>query len=72
LVPLRSSYDVVEILDNGIVRGFVEEPQLDYWVNAGVYYFRSEIFDYHPERGDLEKTIFPELAGKNLLKGVKI
>ena len=71
LVPLRSSYGVVEVSDNGIVRGFVEKPQLDYWVNAGVYYFRPEIFDYLPERGDLEKTIFPELAGKNLLKAVK-
>jgi len=71
LVPLRSSYGVVEVSDNGIVKGFVEKPQLDYWVNAGVYYFRLEIFDYLPERGDLEKTIFPGLAGKNLLKGVK-
>jgi putative transposase len=28
-----------------------------YWVNAGVYYFKPEIFQYLPEKGDLEKTM---------------
>jgi NDP-sugar pyrophosphorylase family protein len=53
------------------VRGFLEKPQLDYWINAGVYYFKPEIFQYLPEKGDLEKTTFPELAKKNMLKAVK-
>jgi mannose-1-phosphate guanylyltransferase len=71
LVPLKSPYGVVELLDNGLVKGFLEKPQLDYWVNAGVYYFKPEIFQYLPEKGDLEKTTFPELAKKNMLKAVK-
>jgi NDP-sugar pyrophosphorylase family protein len=71
LVPLKSSCGVVEVSDNGLVKGFVEKPQLDYWVNAGVYYFRPEVFDYLPEKGDLERTTFPELARKSLLKAVK-
>ena len=29
---------------------------------------RSEIFDYLPEKGDIEKTAFPKLAEKGLLK----
>jgi len=62
LVPLKSSCGVVEVSDNGLVKGFVEKPQLDYWVNAGVYYFRPEVFNYLPEKGDLERTTFPELA----------
>jgi NDP-sugar pyrophosphorylase family protein len=71
LVPLKSPYGVVELSDNGLVKGFLEKPQLDYWINAGVYYFKPEIFHYLPEKGDLEKTTFPELAKKNTLKAVK-
>jgi NDP-sugar pyrophosphorylase family protein len=35
-VPLKSPCGVVEVSDNVLVKGFVEKPQLDYWVNAGV------------------------------------
>jgi NDP-sugar pyrophosphorylase family protein len=30
LVPLKSPYGVVELSDNGLVKGFLEKPQLDY------------------------------------------
>jgi len=71
LVPLRSPYGVVQIDGNGKIIHFVEKPVLkEYWINAGVYKMKSEIFEYLPEKGDIEKTTFPLLAEKSLLKGV--
>jgi NDP-sugar pyrophosphorylase family protein len=70
LVPLKSPYGIVEESE-GVVRGFMEKPQLDHWINAGVYYLTSRIFDYLPQRGDLEKDTFPNLAGRGLLRAAK-
>ncbi len=73
LVPLPSPYGVIKVDDKtGKILEFVEKPILrDYWINAGVYCFRSDIFDYLPEKGDIEKTAFPRLAQEGKLVGVK-
>ncbi len=71
LVPLPSPYGVVET-EGDVVRSFVEKPLLrDYWINAGVYAFTPRIFDYLPERGDLEREVFPRVAREGLLRAVK-
>ncbi len=72
-VPLRSPYGILEIDDEKqLITGFREKPILyEYWINAGVYAFTPKIVDYLTERGDIEKTTFPELADKNLLGTVK-
>jgi len=71
VIPLPSPYGVVEIVDK-TVKGFTEKPQLkDYWINAGVYALRSEALKYFPEKGDLEKTAFPEMARDGVLCAVK-
>ena len=72
LVPLRSPYGIVEFDDDLTVRSFMEKPLLrDYWINAGVYYFKPDIFRYLPIEGDIERTAFPNLAKFGLLKAVK-
>ncbi len=71
LVPLRSTFGIA-VLDNGRIAEFLEKPMLkEYWMNAGVYLMRSDIFRYLPEKGDLEKTAFMALSKKLMLKGVK-
>ncbi|MBS7619011.1 nucleotidyltransferase family protein [Candidatus Bathyarchaeota archaeon] len=71
LVPLPSPYGIVR-LEGSTVSSFEEKPVIrDYWINAGVYLFKSEVFKYLPERGDLEKTLFPRLAEEGRLKAVK-
>ncbi|BBD73534.1 nucleotidyltransferase [Sulfodiicoccus acidiphilus] len=71
LVPLRSPYGVVYTKDDHVVR-FEEKPLLgDYWINAGVYLMSPRVVEYLPDKGDLEKTTFPELASKGLLRAVK-
>ncbi|UNQ73117.1 nucleotidyltransferase family protein [Infirmifilum sp. NZ] len=71
LVPLPSPYGVVET-DGEVARSFVEKPLLrEYWINAGVYAFTPRVFEYLPERGDIEREAFPRVAREGLLRAVK-
>ena len=53
LVQLPSPYGIVKFDEKTCkVISFVEKPRLmDYWINAGVYVFKREAFNYLPERG---------------------
>ncbi|NPA96923.1 MAG: nucleotidyltransferase family protein [Crenarchaeota archaeon] len=66
LVPMRSPYGVVKV-ENGYVVEFVEKPILEHLINAGVYAMKPEIFEYLPEKGDIERTTFPKLASERKL-----
>jgi len=70
LVPLRSPYGIVET-EGDRVTAFREKPLLEHWVNAGVYYMTPQALKYMPEKGDLERTAFPQLAKEQKLKAVK-
>jgi NDP-sugar pyrophosphorylase family protein len=65
--PLRSAFGVVE-LDDDVVIGFREAPRLPYWVNCGLYVLGEEAIERLPERGDHERTTFPELAAERRLR----
>jgi NDP-sugar pyrophosphorylase family protein len=67
VAPLRSAFGVVELGDDDLVTGFREAPRLPYWVNAGVYVLGEEALARLPERGDHERTTFPELAAERRL-----
>ena len=72
LVQLPSPYGVVLTSPDGRIERFVEKPRLpDYWINAGVYCLTPEVFDYLPDRGDVERKGFPELAEDGRLGAVK-
>ena len=72
LVPLRSPYGVVDLDYNSNVLGFVEKPQIkDRWVNAGIYYFTREVFNYLPDNGNIEVTALPSMAKEGKLKAIK-
>ena len=43
---------------------------LDFYINAGIYYFKKESFPYFSEKyseKDVEKTVFPKFAKKGFL-----
>jgi NDP-sugar pyrophosphorylase family protein len=63
---LVSSFGVVE-LDGTAVTGFREAPRLPYWVNCGMYVLGPEALERLPERGDHERSMFPELAQEGKL-----
>ena len=71
LVPLKSTFGIVET-NGDLVSKFVEKPYIeDRWVNAGVYYFSNDIFDYLPHNGNLETVTLPMLVEKQKLKAKK-
>jgi NDP-sugar pyrophosphorylase family protein len=66
VVPLQSPFGVVE-LDGHRVVGFQEAPRLPHWVSCGVYVLGEEALDRLPERGDHERSTFPDLAREGKL-----
>ena len=71
LVPLKSPYGVIELDKNGLVTGFVEKPLInDKWINAGVYFFTSDVFDILPDHGNIETSALPVMAQNRNLIGV--
>jgi NDP-sugar pyrophosphorylase family protein len=66
--PMQSPFAVLGIDGNDIVE-FKEKPLLeDKLVSSGIYMFNHAIADYLPTTGSVEKTAFPKLASKRLLK----
>jgi len=72
LVPLISPYGVVELDKDSRVRKFVEKPEIpNYWINAGIYHFTKEVFQYLPEKGNIEVTTLPSLAQQGKLRAIR-
>lgn len=70
--PMQSPFGILEIDGNDIL-GFKEKPILeDKLVSIGVYIFNRSILDYLQMRGPIERTTFPLLARKRLLKAYKL
>jgi len=71
LVPLKSTFGIVET-NGDLVSRFVEKPFIkDTWINAGVYYFSNQIFQYLPNNGNLETFTLPLLVNEQKLKAKK-
>ena len=72
-----SRFGVVDINGRGQIRSFVEKPKIEEapsrLINAGVYVLDQAIFDIIPagKKISIEREIFPLLAMKDRLYGVK-
>lgn len=71
LTPLQSPFGIVDLDDDDLVTGFREAPRLPHWVNVGVYVLDDEAIARLPERGDHERSTFPELAAERRLAGFR-
>ena len=60
-------YGVAET-NNGFITGFQEKPELEHYINTGMYAFDPRIFEFIGEKEDFAKNVFPRL----LEKGEKI
>jgi NDP-sugar pyrophosphorylase family protein len=67
VAPLRSPFGVVDLVEDDVVGGFREAPILPHWVSCGAYVLGPAALDRLPERGDHERTTFPELAAERRL-----
>jgi NDP-sugar pyrophosphorylase family protein len=64
---LPTGFGVVEMNSDGRVTGFDESPKLPFWAHAGVHVLEPEAIERLPEKGDHERTTFPELAAEGRL-----
>ena len=67
VAPLPSAFGVVDLGPEDAVTGFQETPTLPYWASCGVYVLGEEAIARLPERGDHERSTFPELAAEGRL-----
>ncbi len=68
-VQVNLQYGVVEADDDGRVTGFVERPQLPYWINGGFMLFERQTLDLMADGDDvnLETDVLPRLAEQGQL-----
>ena len=70
-IELRTKYGILETDDDKIIN-FKEKKEIsDTWMNAGIYHLEKEILKELPNKGDIEKTVFPDYAKKGILNTVK-
>jgi len=70
-IELRTKFGTLETNGNKILK-FSEKKEIsNLWMNAGVYYLQKETLRDLPNKGDIEKTLFPEYAKKGKLNTVK-
>jgi len=69
----RCPFGVINADENGLVLSFAEKPLIrSLLVSIGVYLFSNRIEAYLPEKGSIEKTVFPLLAKEKLLRAFPI
>ena len=71
LVPYPNQYGIVRADDDSFVTSFAEKPELNLWINAGIYLFTREIDDLLPDVGDHETETFPQLAESKRMAAYK-
>lgn len=71
LTQLQSPYGIVESNEARKVTAFREKPLLPYWLSAGVYALSPAIRDLLPDKGDHERSTFPEIARAGKLGALK-
>ena len=61
---MKSPFGIVELLGDQIL-SFREKPNLDHYINSGVYYIKKAAFSYFSHdyfSKDIETTVFPKIA----------
>lgn len=72
IAQMRSPYGIVIFDENNTITMFQEKPLLNKWIHAGVDIFKTEVLPRFPEKGQMEDTIFVELANQRDLYAFKI
>jgi NDP-sugar pyrophosphorylase family protein len=72
IAKMRSPFGIVETTDNDDILAFKEKPILEHFIHAGVDIFSNDVLDRFPKIGQMEETIFVELAKENQLKAYRI
>ena len=70
-VELKTKFGIMEIENEKIIQFREKEEISGVWMNAGMYHLPKESLKDLPEKGDIEKTLFPKYANKRKLNVVK-
>ncbi|BAB59577.1 NDP-sugar pyrophosphorylase [Thermoplasma volcanium GSS1] len=69
ITKMKSPFGIVETFGDQVSE-FREKPELDHYINAGLYYIKQDAFPYFYEEymyRDLETTVFPKLTKLGLV-----
>jgi len=70
-IQLKTKFGILQTDEDKIIK-FDEKKEIpDLWMNAGIYHLNREIIKKLPDVGDIEKTLFPNLAQKEKLFTIK-
>ena len=70
-IELRTKFGTLETNGNKISK-FREKKEIsNLWMNAGIYHLQKTILKDLPNKGDIEKTLFPDYAKKGKLITIK-
>jgi glucose-1-phosphate cytidylyltransferase len=64
-------FGVAELNGDGVVRGFVEKPQSERWINGGFFCFEPSIFELLEEDSVLEREPLTRLASAGELRAFR-
>ena len=70
-IELRTKFGILETNGNNISKFREKKEILNLWMNAGIYHLQKEILKDLPNKGDIEKTLFPDYAKKGKLNTIK-
>jgi mannose-1-phosphate guanylyltransferase len=70
-IELRTKFGIMDIKDTKVIKFREKKEVSEVWMNAGIYHLKKDILKDLPQKGDIEKTVFPKYAKKGLLNTVK-
>ncbi len=70
-IELQTKFGILEITNDKIINFKEKKEVSDVWMNAGIYHLEKNILKDLPDKGDIEKTVFPDYAKKGKLNIVK-
>lgn len=70
-IELRTKFGIMETVDDKVIRFREKKEITNVWMNAGIYHLQKKLLEDLPKKGDIEKTVFPDYAQKQMLNTVK-
>ena len=70
-IQLKTKFGILQTDDDKIIK-FDEKKEIEnLWMNAGIYHLKKNTLKDLPDKGDIEKTLFPNYAKKEKLSTLK-
>ncbi len=70
-IELVTKFGVMSIENEKITKFLEKKPISNTWMNAGIYHLEKSVLAKLPQKGDIEKTLFPQMAKEGKLTVAK-